>query len=271
VRLWSPQQIGRATAVYSTGLLVGEGIPPAVALVLPATGSWELALAGWSLPVVAGALLIGLLTRRDHEPPDTVPRRWWPDWRSGRTWRLGLMLGADSALYWSCNAFIPQYLQHTGRSGLVAAALTALNVGQIPAGLAIASLPGSLLSKRWAYWGAGPLAAAGVAGLVLLPGGLPVAAAAALGFLSAWVFVLALALPPLIAEPPDVPRLAAAMFTITYVCSFSAPVIGGAVWDLSGVAPLVFAPGFVACLVVTAMAAGLRLPHRPSQLAPVAA
>lgn len=271
VRLWAPSQIGRATAVYSTGLLVGEGVPPAVGLVLPGGSSWAADLALWSIPVFAGAVLIAVLTRGDREAADGIPRRWWPDWRSGRTWRLGFMLGADSALYWSCNAFIPQYLQHTGRGGLVAAALTALNVGQIPAGLAIAALPPDLLSKRWLYWGAGPLAGAGVLGFVAGPGAVPVAAAAALGFLSAWVFVLALALPPLLAAPADVPRLAAAMFTITYVCSFSAPVLGGAAWDISGYAPLAFGPGLVACGLVTAMAAGLHLPHRRPQLTPLPA
>jgi hypothetical protein len=53
------------------------------------------------------------------------------------------------------------------------------------------------------------------------------------------------------------------MFTITYVCSFTAPVLGGAAWDRSGLAPFAFLPAFVACGLVAAMAAGLRLPQRP--------
>lgn len=273
VRLWAPGRIGLATAIYSTGLLVGEALPPALTagVVLPLAGSWQRALAVWSLPVLAGAGLIALLTLHEREPEGSAPARWWPDWHSGRTWRLGLMLGGDSALYWSCNAFIPEYLQHTGRGGLVAAALTALNAGQIPAGLAIAVLPRGLLGRRLSYWLPASAAALAVVTLLVGPGAVPVVAAAALGFLSAWVFVLALALPPLLAEPGDVPRLAAAMFTITYVCSFSAPVIGGTAWDLSGTAQLAFAPGLVACIGMAILAAGLKLPRGRPQASPIPA
>lgn len=273
VRAWAPSRIALATALYSTGLLIGEALPPALTapLILPATGSWEAALAVWSLPVLAGAILIAVLTRHREAEPGVAPTRWWPDWRSGRTWRLGLMLGGDSALYWSCNAFIPQYLQSTGRGALVAPALTALNAGQIPAGIAIALLPGAIVSHRLAYWLPGALTAAGILTLVLGPGWAPVPAAAGLGFLSGWIFVLALALPPLLAGAQDVPRLAAAMFTITYVCSFSAPVIGGAVWDVSGSGPLAFGPALIAAVGLTILAAGLRLPQRygsPASVAP---
>src|SRR5205823_3501136 len=101
------------------------------------------------------------------------------------------------------NAFIPDYLQHTGRAGMIGAALTALNAGQIPAAFAIAALPDRLLTRRAAYWIPGSILAFGVIALVTVPGVGPVVVAAVLGFLSAWIFVLALALPPLIAGPQD--------------------------------------------------------------------
>ncbi len=266
VRLWSPRRIGLATATYSTGLLVGEALPPALtaAVVLPLAGGWPQALAAWSVPVLVGALLIAWLTPPEEAAVENASRRWWPDWRSSRTWRLGLMLGGDSALYWSCNAFIPDFLQHTGRAGLIAPALTALNAGQIPSAFAIAALPDTLLTRRTAYLIPGLLLGGGVIALVGSPGFGPVVVAAVLGFLSAWIFVLALALPPLLAEPGEVHRLSAAMFTLTYVCSFSAPVLGGAAWDLSRYAPLAFLPALLACGLVAAMAAGLRLPSRPA-------
>lgn len=271
VRLWSPRRIALATATYSTGLLVGEALPPALtaAVILPLAGGWPQALAAWSVPVAAGAALIAWLTPHEDRNSESASRRWWPDWRNPRTWRLGLMLGGDSALYWSCNAFIPDFLQHTGRAAFIAPALTALNAGQIPSAFAIAALPDSLLTRRAAYWVPGVLLAFCVVALVTVPSAGPVAVAAIIGFLSAWVFVLALALPPLLAAPGEVHRLSAAMFTITYVCSFAAPVLGGAAWDLSRFAPLAFLPGFVACGLVAAMAAGLRLPARPS-LEPIA-
>ncbi|HEX6488366.1 MAG TPA: MFS transporter [Candidatus Dormibacteraeota bacterium] len=261
VRLWAPARIGLATAIYSIGLLIGEGVPPTVTgpLLLPRLGGWQQTLAVWSIPVAAGALLIALFAPAASGEPIAAPR-WWPDWRSSRTWRLGLMLGGDSALYWSCNSFIPDLLQHTGRAGLVTPALIALNVGQIPAGLVIATLPEGLLSRRAAYWLPGLLLAAGVVALVFSPGLGPVVVAAGIGFLSAWIFVLALALPPLLAEAADVSRMAAAMFTITYVCSFCAALLGGAAWDTTHTPALAFLPGLVATGLVAFMAAGLRLP-----------
>jgi CP family cyanate transporter-like MFS transporter len=271
VRIWSAHRIALATATYSTGLLVGEALPPALtaAVILPLTGGWPQALAAWSVPVLAGALLIAWLTPAESAHLESASRRWWPDWRSSRTWRLGLMLGGDSALYWSCNAFLPDFLQHTGRPGLIAPALTALNAGQIPAAFVIAALPGALLNRR-AYWVPGLLLGSAVIALVTTPGPGPAFVAGAIGFLSAWIFVLALALPPLLADPGEVHRLSAAMFTLTYVCSFTAPVLGGAIWDLSRFPPFAFIPGFCACGLVAAMAAGLRLPARPG-LQPVPA
>jgi MFS transporter, CP family, cyanate transporter len=271
VRLWSPTRIALATATYSTGLLIGEALPSALtaAFVLPLAGGWPQALAVWSLPVFAGALLIALLTPAAGGRAGAASRRWWPDWRSSRTWRLGLMLGGDSALYWSCNAFIPDFLHYTGRAGLIAPALTALNAGQIPAAFAIAALPDWLLTRRAAYWIPGVLLVFGVLALVTLPGLGPIVISALLGFLSAWIFVMALSLPPLLVPPEEVHRLAAAMFTVTYVCSFMAPVLGGVAWDLSRQPPLAFAPALVACVLVAVMAAGLRLPSRAAPI-PVA-
>jgi len=271
VGLWSPERIGLATATYSTGLLIGEALPPALtaAVVLPLAGGWPQALAVWSIPVAFGAVLIAVFTSSGGHDAHGSSRRWWPDWRSSRTWRLGLMLGGDSALYWSCNAFIPDFLQHTGRPGLIGPALTALNAGQIPAAFAIAALPDVLLTRRAAYLVPGSLLGFGVVAFVALPGAAPVAVAAGLGFLSAWIFVLALALPPLIAPRGEVHLLSAAMFTITYLCSFTAPLLGGAAWDLTRFPPAAFLPGLLACGLVAAMAAGLRLPSRAS-LEPIA-
>jgi hypothetical protein len=49
------------------------------------------------------------------------------------------------------------------------------------------------------------------------------------------------------------------MLTITYTCSFLGPVLGGALWDLSGVPLAAFGPAWVAGFAMAALAAGLRL------------
>ena len=69
-----------------------------------------------------------------------------------------------------------------------------------------------------------------------------VTAAAALGFSGAVTITLMLALPPLLSAPEDVPRVTAAMFTISYSCAVIVPIISGYVWDTTGVPSAAFIP-----------------------------
>jgi CP family cyanate transporter-like MFS transporter len=65
--------------------------------------------------------------------PTAASRRWMPDFRNPMIWRIGLLLGSVNATYFSMNGFLPDYLTHTGRPELIHAALTWLNLGQLPA------------------------------------------------------------------------------------------------------------------------------------------
>src|SRR5690242_2803240 len=113
VRVWLPSRIGFGTAVYTNGLLVGEILPVALTLpvILPLVGGgWRLGFVAWAVPVVIIALAVGILAPspadvRNGAAPS--PKRWWPDWRSGLIWRLGLMLGSVNISYFATNAFLP--------------------------------------------------------------------------------------------------------------------------------------------------------------------
>jgi CP family cyanate transporter-like MFS transporter len=90
--------------------------------------------------------------------------------------------------------------------------------------------------------------------------------AAFIGFASAFVLILTLALPPLLAVPDDVHRLSAGMFTIGYTASFILPLLGGAAWDATGIAASAFLPVALGGLTVLLMAIVLRTPggeHAP--------
>jgi CP family cyanate transporter-like MFS transporter len=263
VREWFPRRIGQATAAYSNGLLIGE--IAAAALTAPLIlsllgGRWPLALAAWSLPVAATALAVLLITPHGGTAPAV---RWWPDWRSRRTWQLGLILGCGSAIYFGSNAFVPDYLKATHHADLIPAALTALNAGQLPASILVALLPRYLIGRRWPFIAAGVGALAAASGFLALGGGAAVASAAVLGFCSALVLVLSLALPPLLTAAGDVHRLSAAMFSLSYACAFVGSVAGGAVWDATGAPPTAFAPVIVAAVLMAALAGPLRLPRAP--------
>ena len=266
VRAWAPARIGFATAVYTNGLLVGELIPIAWVPqpVLPLLGGgWRASLAVWALPVLATALLVAALGRRPEAGAGAAPPRWWPDWRDARVWRLGLMLGGVNATYFGLNGFLPGWLTAAGAPDLVRPALTALNLAQIPASLLMLGLAGRLVRRRAAYGGGGVLLLAGVLGCVAMPGPAVVAWAGLAGFAGAMLLTLALALPSLLGTAADVPRLAAAMFTVSYSLSVGAALLAGWLWDASGVAATAFLPFALAALAVTLLGATLRL--RPAR------
>jgi len=246
VRAWVPERIGFGTAVYTNGLLVGEILPVALTalLVLPLVGgSWRLAFVAWALPCVAIPVAILLLAPRARGAArPTVPRRWWPDWKSGLIWRLGLMFGANNATYFSTNAFIPDYLHYVGRADLIEGALSALNIGQLPASLLLLAFAGRLVGRVWPYAACGALSLLCVAGILLGNGWVIVTAAAALGFSGAATLTLLLTLPPLLSPPDDVHRMTAAMFTISYSCAVIVPIVSGLGWDATGWPAAAFIP-----------------------------
>ncbi|HTV89419.1 MAG TPA: MFS transporter [Stellaceae bacterium] len=267
---WFPDKPGFATAVYANGLLIGEAVPAAVTLplVLPLVGSsWPAALAVWSLPVAATALiLLGMTTPRQaagSAAPRRSPARWWPDWKSPLTWQLGFLMGGTGGLYFSANAFIADYLHAIGRPELVSAALAALNAGQLPSSFLVLFLVRRLGTSRLPFVIMPLLATAGLGGLFAPADWAIVFGVFATGFFGAFVLILSLALPPQLAAPGDVHRLSAGMFAIGYVLSCAIPPIGGALWDLTHIPVAAFAVGAASSLIVSV--AGLTLRPNPSQ------
>jgi CP family cyanate transporter-like MFS transporter len=246
VRAWVPHRIGFATAVYTNGLLIGEIAPVALMLplVLPLVGgSWQWGFVFWSGPVAIIAFIVMLLVPRPTTNGSTlVRRRWWPDWSDSLIWRLGIMLGTINATYFATNAFLPDYLRSNGQSEWISAALSGLNIGQIPASVILLAVAGRLERKVWPYIVCGLLCVIATIGIVFSSGVWIVAAATLQGFAAAAILVLVLALPPLLSPPDDVHRVTAAMFTISYSCAVIVPVISGLAWDLSGIAALAFLP-----------------------------
>jgi CP family cyanate transporter-like MFS transporter len=245
VRAWVPHRIGFATAVYTNGLLIGEILPVALMLplVLPIVhNSWQLGFVAWSLPVALIAVIVLFAAPSAPVSTTVVRRLWWPDWSSPLLWRLGIILGTTNATYFATNAFIPDYLRSHGQGEWISAALTALNLGQLPASFILLAVAGRLERKAWPYVGCGVLCAVSTIGIVFGTGPWVVVSAAAQGFGGAAVLILLLAVPPLISPPDDVHRLTAAMFTISYSCAVIVPVISGLLWDLSGIAAFAFLP-----------------------------
>ena len=228
-----------------------------IPLLLPLVGgSWEWAFAIWSIPVVATLLL--LATATPHQARDRLVKtmRWWPDWHDRRLWQVGFLLGGTGGLYFSANAFIPDYLHATGRPELVGPCLSALNIAQLPASAVILMFARRLTGSRAPLVASTVLAAIGIT-LFLVRPDFAFIATSIIGFCGGIQLVLSLALPPLLAPPHEVHRMSAGMFAIGYLTSFAIPPIGGAIWDLTGVPAMAFSAAAAAIVLAFASAASL--------------
>ncbi len=247
VRYWLPQRVGFGTALYTNGMLVGETLSVAltIPLVLPALGgNWRWNLVVWSLPVLATGLLAVRLLRATpgEHAGGPAAQRWWPEWKSSQIWKFGLMLGSVNSVYFASNAFLPDYLTHTGQADLISATLTAINLGQVPGSLAMLGLAGRLAGHRGTYMITALLTLVSLLGMTFLTGVWVVVSAAVVGMITAVALVLAFALPVLFSAPDDVHRTSAGMIAIGYACAMATPTLGGLLWDASGMPFLAFAP-----------------------------
>jgi CP family cyanate transporter-like MFS transporter len=271
VRAWFPQRIGLATSVYTNGLLVGEIIPVGLSIpfVLPLVRqSWRLDFAVWSVPVLATVLLVWLGTRQRDTvgTPQAIPvvprRQWWPDWSDPLIWRLGLILGSVNATYFVTNAFLPDLVTAAGRPDLVSSALTAINVGQLPASFLMLPLAERLVKQPWSYAATGLLATLCVIAMLVTRGYWIVFWAAVLGFTGAVTLIMALALPSILSAADDVHRTTAGMFTISYSCAMALSVIVGWLWDVTHRPIIGFAPIALCGLLIASLSSTVRLVGR---------
>jgi CP family cyanate transporter-like MFS transporter len=267
VRQWLPTRIGLGTAVYTNGLLVSEILAVLLTgpVVLPLVGgSWRLSLVAWSLPIAIVAVVVYALAPRSSTSRPTqaaVPAKWLPDWRVGLVWRLGGLFCCINAIYFAANAFIPVYLASERRSDLIAAALLALNLGQLPASLLLLVVAGRLERRAWPYIACALVSFASIGGIAYPAGSATIVWAGALGFSEATALILGLTLPAHLCLPQDVARTSAGVFTLSYGGAVVIAVISGAAWDLTGIPALAFAP-LAACAIALAAVSAVMLKRK---------
>ena len=246
VRQWLPTRVSFATALYTNGLLVGEtlAVMLTIPVVLPLVNdSWRWALAIWGVPLIVIALMTALLapTATDAQKSQ-APTSGWPDWSNPLIWQISFIFGAINSVYFCSNAFLPGYLTAAGRPDLIAATLTALNLGQLPASFVLLAIAGKLENRAWPFIVCGAVMLACIVGMITTASAWIILFAAALGFLGAFVLTLGFALPALLGAQSDVARMSAAMFTISYSEALIVSVLSGAAWDVTGSARFAFLP-----------------------------
>jgi CP family cyanate transporter-like MFS transporter len=265
IRLWAPARAWLANAVSTNGMLIGVTLVSALSIpfVLPAVGgSWRLDLLLWCIPGFVAALLFMFAAPR--MPPDRVSgdggqRRWWPDWRSSQLWLLGVALGANNALFFASNAFVPDYLTSTGRSAMIGATLGWLNGSQLIGSCLMLAIPERLQRQSWPFTIFGPITLLGLIGIVACDGVWILVSAAAAGAGASVTFIVTFGLPAILSPPGEVHRMAGGMFTISYGLALVVPVICGACWDLTGLPWTAFVPLIICAMAMTAFGTALTI------------
>jgi CP family cyanate transporter-like MFS transporter len=250
-RAWFPDRVSFGTAVWANGLLCGEAIAASltIPLILPLTGgSWEASLALWSVPVAVTAALFALAPDPGGRAP--AGAAWFPDFRSRDVWRLGTFQSAASLAYFGANTFMPDFLHATHQPQLVAPCLAALNIGQIPASIAVGLLPTRALARPTTMYAVAALILIALLCFIFAGGAAAVAAAVVLGLTTAYVLTVSFALPAFLAAPDQIPRISAGTFTLGYAIAFVTAVVSGAAWDASRSPVAAFLPLLAAAAIV---------------------
>jgi MFS transporter, CP family, cyanate transporter len=273
---WLPRHVARVTAVYSNGLLVGEVL--AATLTLPLLlGLWHLgwqgALAAWAAPALATLGLWVVLAPSAGQRPGRLAAAWLPQWRSGRGWHLGLLLGGASIAYYGMNTWVPDTLTARHAAHAIPLTLGLLNFAQLPVSAGLVLAGDRLMGRRWPYIASGVAILGGVTAYALAPTWTAPFWAGLVGAAASLVFILNLALPALESKD-DVARLSGFMLGVGYGCAFLGPSLGGVAWDrtgqpLSALLPMALAGAVVAVLGATLPLAGFRARLRMEASPPV--
>ena len=257
---WLPKRLVLGTGVYTNGLLVGEIFPVAIPLLSPALAdNWRVMFAAWAVPIAAiAALVFALAPREETRSVTAVSGRWWPNWPAIDVLRLGLIFGGVGPLYFGTNAFLPGYLSEAGRADLISPALTALNLGQLPASFLLIAFARRIERRAWPFILSSLVGLASIGAIVVTASALTVVSAAVVGFAAGAAFALGLTLPPLLSKPEEVARVAAAMFTISYASTVVVSLLCGALWDFSATARAAFLPIAIAAMLPIALIPTIR-------------
>lgn len=277
-RQWFPTRIGLVSALFSDGLILGEaiaaGITGPVILKLLGQDAWAGTFVVWSIPVVICLILWQVLApaapalnpaRRGISGShlDKVAHAVQPG-RADRprvnALHMGILLGCGSLIFFGMNGWIATYNHALSRDGTTPLALFVLNAAQLPVSLGMTPFAQQLSGRRWPFVAAGIVSSVAIVAWWLLPGEVELLSAALLGGSAAFVFVLGIALPPLLASREEVAKLTGLTLTLSYGVAFVGPLLGGGLWDLFKLPALAFAPVLAAC--ATLIVLGLLLPPR---------
>lgn len=249
VKRWFPQQVGRATGLYSMALSVGTALAAAVSVpVAEAAGTWRAGLGMWAiLPLTA--VPVWLWVRRHPAPePEPVPaartvastsapppRPATPVHRHPKAWAMVGYFGLQSLGAYVVMGWLPTIYQDAGVDAATAGLLLALvTLIGAPISIVLPELAARRPDQRAYVVGIGLMAVSGYLGLLFAPGVVPVLWAVLVG-LGMGAFPLALVLLGLRARGADgTARLSSLSQGVGYLIAASGPVAIGGLHDAVG-------------------------------------
>jgi len=265
-RGWMPERVGRGTAVYSNGLLVGELVAagltgPLATHVLGDAWQWAFAIWALPIPVIVVAVLVhgrgGMQTQSERSEQLVAAHL---SWRHPLIWKVAILLGTAGGLYFTGNVFLSSVLAESGRASLLDTGLAALNGFQLFSSGLLIVFADRLLGRRWPLLVIVGGALLAVPAVLWAPGDWVVLAAGVFGFFTSSMLIFALTLPAWLVPPDQVARLAAGAFAVGNGIVFAAPVIAGWIKDATGSAAAGFLPVVVLGLITMALSGGIH-PH----------
>lgn len=241
-REWAPRHIALATAVYSNGLLVGEALPVAIttSIILPLTiGDWRAALSIWGIPVFVTTILVTVFSPSIAQAAAGDSKRagsyWAPDWNDPLVRWGGILVGGVGSMYFGAHAFFPDHFSRMGRGEMITPSLIAINVAQIPASLLMLLVTSRLARRFSTYAICAAACLIGLLGMMVADGEYAVVLWSAIfGFFSTIAAIATYAMLYMFCRPQDTYRIAAGVMVIGYGGTVITPVLGGAVWDITG-------------------------------------
>jgi len=278
IRRWYPKQIGLVSALFSDGLILGEAVAAGITVLIMVrflgSDAWAGTFVFWGIPIVVLFALWLFLAppapakvnrprlSRQHTTTKSLDVNSPIQRKRVNALHLGILVGGGSLIYFGMNAWIASYNQALHQSYVTPAALLSLNAAQLPVSIGVTFVAQHIAGRRWPFIVAGIISALAIVGWIFTPAELQPLWAALLGGSGALVFTLGIALPPLLAAPHDVGRLAGITLSLTYGVAFVGPFIGGALWDLFNVPALAFVPVVIASVMLIVL--GGLLPSRSS-------
>ncbi len=264
---WFPREkVGLATAVYSTGIVMGGTAAVAVTLplVFPLTHTVQGTIVIWSLPWVAAAALWWILAKdpvprngstRSHvsvHPSGTgrVAAGSYSLWKDGNMWLIAFLLFLNDVHFYAWSGWSPALFMMKGASPDLAALIaSSRGWGGL---LAIFLMPWASYSvglRKPFQWGSAFLLAVLSVGAIYIPVPLGWPLMILVGIATSGTFAMILALPLELLPLESIGAASGTVLSIGYLGGLVGPWLAGKLVDLTGNFDLT-----LVFLVVTALA-----------------